>query len=633
LPATALDAAAVAISTALIIGMVGSLVFFLIIAFYRGQYDARLMYIFGLYTAATVLIARIAIDSGRAYATAFSVPLAIVSILAIMRFVSVGSALGPISWLINVALLAIAWYLADRITFDCTLISERQRSLQQGLLQSLGLVQQDSTLKRAEQSAAQRLNATMEATRSTDTIQKRKHNPGVWVLYFALLAFPLFGLGQLAIPEEQRGLAFTFLMSYLACALCLLVLTALVGMRRYLRQRGVEMPAEISLHWITLGAGSTIAILLLCWLLPLPGRTLGLMGVPPGFDTPQSLQASRWGWGGEQSSDQTNPQAAGHQAEEPQDTPPPAQEPRQKVPANGPPQADGQGAPQADDQAAGESSVSGEQSQSQPTNPQKSSPASEERTNKPTPNSPNPASDSSQDPTQPSADQRGDDNRQSADKRPREAQASDEATPASDPGQESENTDTKNTESQSNSPPATRALAPWLNQFGSLADWIKWLTIAILAIIVLAYAITHPGEIAQFWQQLLVWWAALWGRPASSASAQVESTASKPQVLAPRRPFSSFVNPFTSQAAGWTPAQVIEHSFAALESWGAEQGKPRQEQQTAAEFARQIAATHPALGPHALAAANMLDQLMFAGWKPKPDDVKPLAQLWQRFSR
>jgi len=166
-----------------------------------------------------------------------------------------------------------------------------------------------------------------------------------------------------------------------------------------------------------------------------------------------------------------------------------------------------------------------------------------------------------------------------------------------------------------------------------LADWIKWLTIAILAIIVLAYAITHPGEIAKFWQQLLVWWAALWGRPASSASAQVESAASKPQVLAPRRPFSSFVNPFTSQAAGWTPAQVIEHSFAALESWGAEQGKPRREQQTAAEFARQIAATHPALGPHALAAANMLDQLMFAGWKPKPDDVKPLAQLWQRFSR
>jgi len=369
LPATALDAAAVAISTALIIGMVGSLVFFLIIAFYRGQYDARLMYIFGLYTAATVLIARIAIDSGRAYATAFSVPLAIVSILAIMRFVSVGSALGPISWLINVALLAIAWYLADRITFDCTLISERQRSLQQGLLQSLGLVQKDATLKRAEQSAAQRLNAAMEATRSTDTAQKRKHNPGVWVLYFALLAFPLFGLGQLAIPEEQRGLAFTFLMSYLACALCLLVLTALVGMRRYLRQRGVEMPAEISLHWITLGAGSTIAILLLCWLLPLPGRTLGLIGVPPGFDSPQSLQASRWGWGGEQSSDQTNPQAAGNQAEEPRNTPPPAQEPHQKVPANGPPQADGQGAPQADDQAAGERSVSGEQSKSQPTAP------------------------------------------------------------------------------------------------------------------------------------------------------------------------------------------------------------------------------------------------------------------------
>lgn len=119
-----LDAIAVAVSTGLIIGMVGSLIFFLIVAFYRGQYDTRLMYIFGLYTVATVLIAGIAIDHGRAYANAFSLPLAVVSMLSMLRFVTFSGPLGPLSWIVNVALLAVAWYLADRITFDCTQVSE-----------------------------------------------------------------------------------------------------------------------------------------------------------------------------------------------------------------------------------------------------------------------------------------------------------------------------------------------------------------------------------------------------------------------------------------------------------------------------------------------------------------------------
>ncbi|MCA9180790.1 MAG: hypothetical protein KDA51_05035, partial [Planctomycetales bacterium] len=281
---TPLDAVAVAVSTGLIIGMVGSLIFFLIVAFYRGQYDSRLMYIFGLYTLATVLIARIAIDHGRAYANAFSLPLAVVSMAAMLRFVTFSGPLGPLSWIVNVALLAVAWYLADRITFDCTQVSERERSVQQGLLQSLGML---------------KLERVASATAATNPNRRvRKHNPGVWILYFALLAIPLFGLGQLAIPAaDQRNRAFMFLIVYLACALSLLVLSSLLGMRRYLRQRGVAMPAEMSSRWIGIGVGSVMLLLLLCLALPLPGRSLGLIGLPNFIQSPAGLSASRWGWG------------------------------------------------------------------------------------------------------------------------------------------------------------------------------------------------------------------------------------------------------------------------------------------------------------------------------------------------
>ena len=81
-----------------------------------------------------------------------------------------------------------------------------------------------------------------------------------------------------------------------------------------------------------------------------------------------------------------------------------------------------------------------------------------------------------------------------------------------------------------------------------------------------------------------------------------------------------------------TPSQVVEHSFAALEAWAAEHGVPRAEQQTAAEFARHVAHASPAVGQHAQAAATLLDQVMFASWQPRPEDLKPLAQLWRSFA-
>ncbi len=643
---TALDAAAVAMSTTLIIGMVGSLVFFLIIAFYRGQYDSRLMYIFGLYSAAIVLVARIAIESGRAYANAFSFPLAAVSILAIMRFVTISGPLGPLSWLVNIGLLAIAWVLADRITFDCTLISDRERSLQQGLLQSLGLLKPDGEIRTPSVIAN---DVAADKTSGVDKAKprkKRRHNPGVWVLYFALLAFPLFGLGQLAIPDErQRGWAFTFLISYLACALCLLVLTSLVGMRRYLRQRGVAMPADMSMQWLTAGVGSVLFILVLCLVLPLPGRSLGLVGLPAIFQSPDGLTTSRWGRGEEGSDNQSNQDAARAAPEAPENRP--AGQP--DAPANGPPQADGPGSPQASDRAGDNAPQQGSEKGAS-ENEQSNSPASSQ-TSSDQDNS-NSAKDSQRDAGQSTSDSPKDNGtKEDQAENQSENQAStgnDNANTGDQPGQADQNNQPENNPSDNNQPrqsdqgaetsssqPTSSAANPvsqFLGQFGSLGELFKWLTIAVLAAIVILYAMTHPSEVAKFWRELCAFIAALFGRRQTQEASSTPST-NKLEQPKLRRPFHSFANPFAVQLAGWTPAQVVEHSFAALEAWAAEHGTPRQEQQTAAEFARQLASAQPPLGPHAANAASMLDQLMFANWKPKPEELKPLAKLWQSLER
>src|SRR5215218_8935028 len=92
------DYVAIAVSPALVMALVGSLVFFLIEVLYVGEYEARLNYVFALFVFATVLIARIAIEFGSERAAMFSMPLGLLTYLALMRFVEHQSAF---SWLIN----------------------------------------------------------------------------------------------------------------------------------------------------------------------------------------------------------------------------------------------------------------------------------------------------------------------------------------------------------------------------------------------------------------------------------------------------------------------------------------------------------------------------------------------------
>ena len=97
---TLVDYLVIAISPALIMMLVGSLVFFLIEVFYQGNFHGRLQYIFALFVIGAVLIGRISIEEGRERAVLFAVPLAIVTLLAINKFVEFqGSALALVELL------------------------------------------------------------------------------------------------------------------------------------------------------------------------------------------------------------------------------------------------------------------------------------------------------------------------------------------------------------------------------------------------------------------------------------------------------------------------------------------------------------------------------------------------------
>ena len=140
---TLLDYLVIAISPAIIIALVDSLVLFLVEVFYRGGYEGRLEYVLTLFVIGAVLIGRISIEEGRERAVLFAIPLGIVTLLAIGRFVEFQGALAPFSFPINLGLIVLVWWSADKLTWDCTLIDEQEEDSGAGLLETVGLDKPD----------------------------------------------------------------------------------------------------------------------------------------------------------------------------------------------------------------------------------------------------------------------------------------------------------------------------------------------------------------------------------------------------------------------------------------------------------------------------------------------------------
>jgi uncharacterized protein DUF4129 len=297
---TLADYVAIAISPALIMLMVGSLMWFLVAVFYQGHFDGRIYWILGCFTLAIVLIARIGIEEGQERAALFGVPLAIAVGLATMKFSS--------SMYFHWVLLGVAWWAAHKLTWDCTLIDEEQDSSGQGLLQFVGFGKKPAENSDSEETATEKKKEkeTTEPDGVTDRVSRMReeahpkrqtkgkaHTPGVWIVYFSLAALPLFGLGQMLVPVSDsatRLWTFQLLATYVAAGLGLLVTTSFVGLRRYLRQRGVQMPPQMAGVWIALGAAIIVGLLAVCAILPRPAAEYEVARMPDfplKFTTPE----------------------------------------------------------------------------------------------------------------------------------------------------------------------------------------------------------------------------------------------------------------------------------------------------------------------------------------------------------
>jgi hypothetical protein len=281
---TLADYVTIALSPVLLIALVGSLMFFLVEVFYTGDYAERMKWIMSCFVLAIVLIARIAIEDSPERAMLFGGALALAVGLAILRFVD-----NP---LVGWAILAVVWWSAHKLTYDCTLIDDEQDASGEGLLQLAGLEpgpveQVDAHGHAGEQDGNEPASSARpglsddrfargqqtDLPTPTQPKRRRKTAPGVWVVYYSLAALPLFGLGQWMVPSsdlDRRRELFWLIGIYVASALALLMTTSFLGLRRYLRQRKLEMPPAMTGVWLSAGGVMILVLLLLCAFVPRP---------------------------------------------------------------------------------------------------------------------------------------------------------------------------------------------------------------------------------------------------------------------------------------------------------------------------------------------------------------------------
>ncbi|MEW6304018.1 MAG: DUF4129 domain-containing protein [Verrucomicrobiota bacterium] len=257
------DYIAIAICPLLIMVLVGSLAFFLLEIGYHGAHEGRLRWALFWFVIAIVLVSRISIEQSAERAGAYGLLLAGATAMLIMRLT------GPniVAW----SLLGFIWWGTGKLTWDCTLIEDSDDASGEGLLQAGGLEKTAEPSTDAKGRKRRRIYWWQRLFLSHQNTTGQPHSPGLWIVYFSLFALPAFGFGQLLIRNAaERQYGFVLLCLYVAAAMALLMLTSFLGLRRYLRQRFLHMPATVSLTWVIMGTCLIAAILAACLLIPRP---------------------------------------------------------------------------------------------------------------------------------------------------------------------------------------------------------------------------------------------------------------------------------------------------------------------------------------------------------------------------
>jgi hypothetical protein len=604
---TVADYVVIALSPALIMALVGSLVFFLLEVLYSGQYEGRMQWILFFFVFGMVLVARISMMAESARAPLYGLVLSILTWLGLQAFVDypAESPLSPFSWAVNLGLIAIIWWCTARLTWDCTFIDEQVDAGSAGLLQESGLQKPESVPAKEEESAPKKgkkkdMPGWFERYRRYREEKKKRHTPGVWVVYFSLAALPLFGLGQSLIPvedEDRRRYAFWLMGAYVASGLGLLLTTCFLGLRRYLRQRKLQMPVAMTGAWLTAGGAIIVALLLVGALLPRPQTEYPLVDLGPLGS--KNRTASRFAVKNDSPGKDDGRPASGNKD--------------QKDGVEGQKDKRGEGAKDG-------KNVQGERGNKDNSGGKRDSGGQKDKSGQ---------GDQGRGRDQAgkqAGEQRKDRSEADARKDDRQAQKGNDAQ-KQQAGQDGK--------SSSSSSSSWRDLLPKLSGAGQV---LKWIVFGILGLVVLFFVLksglqflaNFTNWIKNLLDALRAFWERLFGGAKREGASAGDAEQGEAETARPR-PFASFQNPFTDGRADHLPPdEVVRYTFVALQSWAWERGLARQPQETPLEFAGRIGLEMPGLDADARRLAALYARAVYARGTLPASSLGAVRQFWEK---
>jgi hypothetical protein len=640
-PTTLIDYVVVGINPALIMLLIASVMCFLVEVFYQGDYNVRLKFIFFMFIMGAVAVGRLSMEEGVGYAASFGIPLGAVAFLGINTFVTFEGEMSSYRGLINLVLIGLIWFLSLQLTWDCTLLDERTDTADQGLLAAIGADQErpDDATQEPETfpESTEEVIPKRPLTFQEDPIawwlrywerNKRPHAHGVWIVYFACVALPLFGLGGWFLSREMaaRQSAFSMLVLFVASSLGLLLSTSFLGLRRYLRLRNVEMPLDMTATWLAVGGALILGVLLVCLVLPRPGAEVAISKIPFPAISPQ-LNPTRWNWGNDGKKERDDARASSTvEASTNAENEPTNHEQN----GNGAGNAAGQAGQNETEQSA--EAGPGEQAQGKQGAAQQgeSEGSSASQGGNSGSGEKSAAQDSAASPEKAQQQKKSpaDKQQSSSQSRPAPSKTSPQKKSTQKPGHSSTKSPAKSTPAgrMPSSPTNPMNLIGWV---GTLFKLVLW---GVLLAIVGYYAWKHREAIQAAWQQLLQELQALWARLMGARDVAVTTTPIAPPVPEAMA-FSAFGNPFRSgQAQRMTPRELLQYTFHALQAYGREIGCPRFEHETPHEYVERLAVYAPDLELEMRQVIDYYGYEAYAG-SPLPATFRtPLQSLWNKWN-
>jgi hypothetical protein len=665
---TSVDYVVIALSPLLIMVLVGSLCFFLLEVFYRGELAARLQWIMFWFVVATVGIARISMEEGTERASVYSLGLVAAVAVAVMQFID-----SPwVAW----ALMALVWWCAHKLTWDCTLIDDEQDASGEGLLQVAGLEEgigadgaQPSD--RGDDDKPRRPSWWQRVFESPEERRRRPHAPGVWVVYFSLAALPLFGLGQALIPAgdaDRRRQAFWLLVWYVASGMGLLLTTSFLGLRRYLRQRKLEMPTTMTGAWLGVGAALIVILILVTMLVPRPNpeypveelvanairsplqrasryavlRDSGVQEGPsdatPGTPSQTNAQTTSSQPTDQQpqpASNQSGPQQGGNDSSGQQNSGQQSGGQQSGGQQSGGQQSGGQqsggqqsGGQQSGGQQSGGQQSAGQQNGGQQSGGQQSAGQQNGGQQSGGQQSGGQQNGGQQNGGQQSGGQQSGGKQSGGQQSGGQGQATDNKQDKQSGGQQPSNAAGSKPQA-SNPRPSHLPKLPNITLTGSIR-WLLWLLFAVAAVIgFVIFRKQVTDFVRRLWAELLALLDELFGRKKLRSADRVQV-----ETREPPRPFAAFHNPFNSgKASRVAPEQLVRYTFEALEAWAYERRAARRPEETPLEFADALNERFPDLARDAHQLARLYSQMLYARTNPTRECLPMLQRLWDELSR